>query len=394
MGMGPRIYLGCCLLLTVATASGLSSAAGESRIKDLATLEGLAQEPLLGYGLVVGLNGTGDGQSAEFTINALAAMLERLGVTVDPSQLKLKNVAAVLVTADLDPSGAVGSLVDVTVSSLGDASSLEGGYLIMTPLKAASGQVCLLAQGSVSIGGFNIRSGANNSFRKNHPTVGMIPNGGKVTTKLGTPFVQGVRLAWLLHSPDFTTATNIVNIVNEAMGTTADFNTAARVATVINSQFGEAVAKAHDAQRIEVQIPAPYSEQTVNFIASMGELLAVSDSPARVVFNERTGTIIVGQGVRLREAAVAHGNLKVIINTQYNVSQPSSFNESGQTIVTPAVTTDVQDQQASVIRVPATSTVADVVAVLNELGASPRDIIAILQALKQSGALQAELQIM
>ncbi|MFH1845495.1 MAG: flagellar basal body P-ring protein FlgI [bacterium] len=374
MGKGPRIILGCCLLLTVATASGLSTAAGESRIKDLATLEGLAQEPLLGYGLVVGLNGTGDGQSAEFTINALAAMLERLGVTVDPSQLKLKNVAAVLVTADLDPSAAVGSLADVTVSSLGDASSLEGGYLIMTPLKAASGQVCLLAQGSVSIGGFNIRSGANNSFRKNHPTVGMIPNGGKVTTKLGTPFIEGGRVAWLLHSPDF--------------------NTAARVAAAINSQFGEAVAKAQDAQRIQVKIPAAYTEQTVNFIAGMGELQAISDSPARVVFNERTGTIIVGQGVRLREAAVAHGNLKVVINTRYDVSQPSSFNESGQTVVTPAVTTDVQDQQASVIRVPATSTVADVVSVLNELGASPRDIIAILQALKQSGALQAELQIM
>jgi flagellar P-ring protein precursor FlgI len=368
-----RIKLGTWLGVAAICAVGIASAE-PSRIKDLAALEGMTQEPLLGYGLVVGLNGTGDGQSAEFTVNALAAMLERLDVTVDPARLKLKNVAAVLVTARIDPSGAIGSRCDVTVSSLGDATSLEGGNLVMTPLKAADGRVCVLAQGSVSIGGFNIRSGANNSFRKNHSTVGMIPNGGQITARITASFLQNGRMSWLLHSPDF--------------------NTAAHVAGAINGVFGQLTAKAIDAQRIEVAVPASYQGEPVDFIAKMGELSAVSDAPARVVINERTGTIIVGQGVLLREAAVAHGNLKVVIQTRYDVSQPSSFNESGRTVVTPDIATDVQDHQASVLRVPESSTVADVVAVLNDIGASPRDIIAILQALKQAGALQAELQIM
>jgi flagellar P-ring protein precursor FlgI len=201
------------LLLQTAPAT-----AQTSRIKDLATLEGIDPEPLLGYGLVVGLGGTGDGQTAAFTVNSLASMLERLGVTVDPLTLKLKNVAAVVVTARLEPSAAVGSPFDVTVSSLGDASSLEGGQLIMTPLKGASGLVYGLAQGAVSIGGFNIRSGANNSFRKNHSTVGMIPNGAKVTTRLTRSFVQGGKVAWLLHHPDFNTSAAVAAAINQAFG--------------------------------------------------------------------------------------------------------------------------------------------------------------------------------
>ena len=365
--------LGSCLLV-VLSLSTAATGTSEVRIKDVATLDGLSREPLLGYGLVAGLNGTGDGQSAQFTVNSLAAMLERLGVTVDPARLKLKNVAAVLVTGQLDPYAAVGSRLDITVSSLGDATSLEGGNLIMSPLKAADGQVRALAQGSVSIGGFNIRSGANNSFRKNHATVGMIPNGGKVTANLGASLVNGGRLSWLLHHPDF--------------------NTAAGVAAAINQAFGAPTARAVDAQRIEVAVPGQFQQEPVTFIARMGELRTVSDTVARVVFNERTGTIIVGQGVLLREAAVAHGNLKVVIKTRYDVSQPSSFNESGRTVVTPDVTTEVQDREAAVLRIPETNSVADVVTVLNELGASPRDIIAILQALKQAGALQAALEIM
>jgi flagellar P-ring protein precursor FlgI len=357
------------LLLQVAPA-----VAQATRIKDLATLEGVDPEALLGYGLVVGLGGTGDGQTAAFTINSLASMLERLGVTVDPLTLKLKNVAAVVVTARLEASAAVGSPFDVTVSSLGDASSLEGGQLIMTPLKGADGLVYGLAQGAVSIGGFNIRSGANNSFRKNHSTVGMIPNGAKVINRLTRSFVQGGKVAWLLHHPDF--------------------NTSAAVAAAINQAFGAGVARPLDAQRVEADLPAGLAAQPVDFIARMGELSASADATARVVINERTGTIIVGQGVMLREAAVAHGNLKVVIKTRYDVSQPNSFNESGRTTVTPEVITDVQDKEASVLHIPETSTVADVVSVLNDLGASPRDIIAILEALKQAGALQAELQIM
>ena len=368
------LWAGLCGAADPQPGAATAGAPPVSRIKDLAVVEGIDPAPLLGYGLVVGLGGTGDGQSATFTVSSLAAMLERLGVTVDAAQLKLKNVAAVALTARLGPGAVVGSGLDVTVASLGDATSLEGGQLIMTPLKGADGLVYALAQGPVSIGGFNIRSGANNSFRKNHATVGTIPNGAKVTTSLAASFVRGGQVSWILHNPDF--------------------NTAATVAAAINREFGDGSARAIDPQRIETTVPAALVATPVEFIARMGELSAASDVAARVVINERTGTIIVGHGVVLREAAVAHGNLKVVVRTHYDVSQPNSFNESGKTVVTPEVVTDVQDKEASVLAIPEASTVADVVAVLNDIGASPRDIIAILQALKQAGALQAELLIM
>lgn len=360
------------LMFVVITASGAD--ASYSRIKDLAVLEGQDAEPLLGYGLIVGLNGTGDGQSSAYTVASLTSMLERLGVTVDPSQIKLKNVAAVLITGDLPPYGAPGSRIDVKVSSLGDASSLEGGELIMSPLKGTDGSVYAVAQGAVSIGGFNISGGANNSIRKNHATVGRIPNGAKVTARApGGELDSGV-LAWLLHNPDFTTAQRVTNAINKV--------------------FGGGTASARDAQRIEVHLPEAFSSQPVDFIARMGELPAEADQTAKVIINERTGTIIAGEGVRIHETAVAHGNLKVVIKTSYDVSQPNSFNESGRTVVTPSVMADVEEKEASVIHVPDTGTVSDVVTVLNEVGASPRDIVAILQALKLAGALQAELVIM
>lgn len=365
--LAPFVLL--CLL-----APGLATAAVASRIKDLGYLEGTSPEPLLGYGLVIGLNGTGDGQSNDFTVTSLSAMLERLGVTVDPAVIRLKNVAAVVVTADVDPTAGAGTRVDVVVSSLGDASSLEGGTLIMTPLRAADGTVVLVAQGAVSIGGFNIKSGANNSFRKNHATVGTIPNGGTVRQPLVGRFTAEGQLTWLLHNPDF--------------------GTAAAVAAAVDAVFGGGTAVALDAHRVQVRIPQEHRKQPVPFIAQLGELTAVSDAPARVVINERTGTIIVGQNVVLKEAAVAHGNLKVEVKTFYDVSQPAPFSRTGQTVVTPDVDTQVQDHEAHVLRVPETSTVADVVGVLNDIGASPRDIIAILQALKRAGALQAELVIM
>ncbi len=361
--------------LVLLTAIVVPATAGEgSRIKDLAALEGTAQEALVGYGLVVGLNGTGDGSNAEMTINSIATMLERMDVTVNAADLKPKNVAAVIVTAYLDPRASVGSRIDVTVNSLNDASSLEGGLLIMTPLQAADGTLCVLAQGSISIGGFNIKAGAGNSFRKNHTLVGNVPNGGTVKVRLGGEYVHDGHVAWLLHFPDF--------------------GTAAEVANVVNRSFGGKIAQAKDAQRIEVALPASYVDDPVTFIAEMGGLTARADAVARVVVNERTGTIVVGRNVKLHEAAVAHGNLKVVINTFYSVSQPSSFSRVGETVVVPDVNTEVEDHEARVLRVPETSTVGDVVAVLNDIGASARDIIAILQALKQAGSLQADLVLM
>jgi len=362
------------VLMLLILAASVVVADTPSRIKDLAFLEGTTPEPLLGYGLVTGLGGTGDGQSTDFTINSLSSMLERLGVTVDPALIRLKNVAAVVVTANVDPTAGAGERIDVQVASLGDADSLEGGTLIMTPLKALDGQVVVVAQGPISIGGFNIKSGANNSFRKNHSTVGLIPNGGTIRRPLTGQFVDEGTVTWLLHHADFTTA--------------------ASVADVLNNAFGAGTATARDAHRIEVTVPTAEIEMPVSFIARMGALTTLSDAPARVVFNERTGTIVVGKNVVLKEAAVAHGNLKVEVKTYYDVSQPAPFARRGRTTVVPDVNTNVQDNDARVLRVPETSTVADVVAVLNDIGASPRDIIAILQALKQSGSLQAELVIM
>ncbi len=369
--MHARIAILSTMLLALWTAAAL---AGDSRIKDLAAIDGMAPEPLLGYGLVVGLGGTGDGQSSAFTINSLQVMLERLGVSVDPAQVRMKNVAAVLVTAAVDPTASVGARIDVTVSSLGDASSLEGGMLVMTPLLAADGNVAVVAQGPVSIGGFNIKSGANNSYRKNHATVGMIPGGGTVKVPRPGQIIKDNTVVWLLHNPDFSTA--------------------AAMSDAINAAFGDTTAVAIDANRVEAKVPARLRAEPVTFLARMGELVSTSDAPARVVINERTGTIVVGAHVVLKEAAVAHGTLKVEIRTSYDVSQPAPFSPNGRTVVTPDVNTQVHDKEAQVLRVPETSTVADVVAVLNDVGASPRDIIAILQALKQAGALQAELVIM
>jgi flagellar P-ring protein precursor FlgI len=358
---------GLCLLAVQAQA------AGESRIKDLAFVQGTTPQELIGYGLVTGLNGSGDGGGAELTHNMIASMLEKLGTTV-PKGLKSSNVAAVTVTCRLDPMAPEGSQVDVVVSSMLGASSLEGGVLIMTPLQNHQGILSVLASGSVSIGGFNIKAGAGNSFRKNHSQVGTIPNGGTVMVELQGEFVQGNKVNWLLRH--------------------ADFGTASEMAKAINKSFGPGQAKARSAGLVEVSVPAEFKDDPVLFVAQMGEVTARSDAPARVVLNERTGTIVVGKNVKLTEAAVAHGTLKVVVKTYYDVSQPSSFSRRGDTVVVPDVNTEVSDKEAQVLRVPDTSTVSDVVGVLNDIGASPRDIIAILEALKRAGSLQAELVLM
>ena len=370
-GLRQRFILLCSLIILLTAGQVLG--AGESRIKDLAFVQGTTPQELVGYGLVTGLNGTGDGSGSELTHNSIASMLEKLGTTV-PKNLKSENVAAVQVTCKMDPNAPKDSQVDIVVSSLLSASSLEGGYLQMTPLQNHQGILTVLASGSVSIGGFNIKSGANNSFRKNHSQVGTIPNGGTVMVELRGDFVHGNKINWLLRN--------------------ADFNTASEVAKAINKSFGPGQARARSAGLVEVAVPEEFQEDPVMFVAQMGEITARSDAPARVVVNERTGTIVVGKNVKLREAAVAHGTLKVVISTYYDVSQPSSFSRVGETKVVPDVNTDVSDKEAHVLRVPDTSTVSDVVGVLNEIGASPRDIIAILEALKRAGSLQADLVVM
>jgi flagellar P-ring protein FlgI len=357
------------LFLAVSSAS----ARGPERVKDIARFDDESSVPLIGTGLVIGLAGTGDGNGFSASIDALVRNFEQLGVTVDPAGLRTKNVAMVQVTASVRSRARTGSRFDVTVSSIGDAKSLEGGTLLAAALTGVTdGATYGVASGQVSIGGFNVESGANNRVQKNHATVGLVTNGGQVVRSLPSePEREAIGL--LLNYPDRTTASNL--------------------ARAINAEFPGA-ALAEDAGYVRVVPPAEWEEDLVGFQARLETVRTEIDAKARVVVNERTGTIVVGGGVRLREAAIAHGSLNIEIRTRYRVSQPNSFNESGETVVVPDVQTFVNDQEAHVLRLPDTVTVQDIVDVLNGMGASPRDIIAMLQALKTAGSLQAEIEVM
>ena len=366
-----RLFTGVALLaLAAGPAFGQDTAA--SRLKDVASVQGIAQTPLIGYGLVVGLNKTGDRRQTVFSAQTLANMLERFGIAVSPGEIKIENVAAVLVTAQLGPYAQIGGRIDVTASSIGDARSLQGGTLMPTPLRGPDGRVVALAQGPLSIGGFGA-GGADNSVTVNHLTVGRVPAGALVQEARGwTPPTGGVlRLA--LHEPDFVSA--------------------GRVARAINQELGAMAAKVVDAGSVAVAVPAEYQASLPDLIARLEPLPVALDTVARVVINERTGTVVMGGDVRLGPAAVAHGNLSVRIATQYEVSQPAPLSQ-GQTTVVPQTEVDVEAGNAQLIALDAGATLGDVVRALNVLGVSPRDIIAVMQALKAAGALRAELVIL
>ena len=358
------------LLLTIA----LPGPAGAARIKDIASVDGSLGEHLIGYGIIVGLNGSGDGGKTGFTAHSVAGMMEKFGHTLDPTELKLKNVAAVMVTATLMPYSKSGGSLDVTVSSLGDATSLEGGILLMTPLiRQADGAQYAIAQGPVSIGGFNVDAGKGNSLRQNHSTVGRIPAGGQLIRDWDGQLLRDNRVELSLHNPDFTTADNIARRINSAIGTEA-----ARV-------FG--------AGRVSVWIPADRERDRFGFIAQVENLSVDTDLPARVVINERTGTVVVGEHVTIHDVAIAHGNLRVEIRTDYRASQPAPFGE-GESLLIPEVNATVASGEGQLAVFGLSNTVEQVARALNELGVTPRDMVAIFQALKSAGALEAELVIM
>ncbi|MCP4548359.1 MAG: flagellar basal body P-ring protein FlgI [bacterium] len=366
-----RRYIGL-LLLALICLSALTAQA--ARIKDIAMVNGVDGEHLIGYGIIVGLAGTGDGAKTGFTNHSVASMMEKFGHTLDPDDIKLKNVAAVMVTAKLPPYSLQGDQMDVTVSSLGDATSLDGGILLMTPLlRQADGLQYAISQGPVSLGGFNVEAGEGNSLRTNHTTVGMVINGGKLVRDWEQGVVRDNRIELLLHSPDFTTATNIAKTVNEAVGTSS--------------------AQARGAGRVSIWIPSELADATMDFISRVENLRVATDLAARVVINERTGTVVVGQNVTIKDVAIAHGNLRVEIRTGFNASQPNAFG-SGTTLLVPDIRTSVSDDDARLAVLQANNTVEQVARSLNELGVSPRDMVAIFQALKRSGALEAELVIM
>jgi len=350
----------------------LALPAHAERVKDLAQVAGVRSNPLVGYGLVVGLDGTGDQTSqAPFTVQSLKAMLSQLGVTVPPNvNPQLKNVAAVAVHAELPPFAKPGQPIDITVASIGNAASLRGGSLLMTPLRGADGEVYALAQGNLVVGGFGASGRDGSRISVNIPSAGRIPSGATVERLVPNGFAAAPELILNLHEPDFTTAS--------------------RLAAALNAALGEPLARAHDAVSVSVQAPADANAR-VAFV-SMVENLDVEPgaAPARVIVNSRTGTIVMGGTVRVRPAAVTHGALSVSIAEAPRASQPAPFSR-GETVVVPDSEVKVEQDKARMFLFDAGVSLDDLVRAVNQVGAAPGDLIAILEALKRAGALRAEL---
>ena len=344
-----------------------------ARIKEVASVQGVRSNQLIGYGLVVGLDGTGDQTTqAPFTSQSLTAMLQQLGVTVPSgTNMQLRNVAAVMVTATLPPFAQPGQPIDITVASLGNAKSLRGSTLIATPLRGADGQIYALAQGNVVVAGAGASAGGS-KVQVNHLSAGRVPGGATVERAVPTPLAQGDALQLDLNASDFATARE--------------------VARVINDRFGKGTAQAMDGRVVKVKMPASPDER-VSFLADMENLpLELATPSARVVINARTGSIVVNQSVTLGPCAVAHGNLSVTINSTPVISQPAPLS-GGQTVVTEKTNIQINQEPGSLIQLPAGAKLTDVVKALNSLGATPGDLLAILQAIKAAGALQAELEV-
>jgi flagellar P-ring protein FlgI len=356
-----------------ALAFGLATAAHAERIKDLASVNGVRTNQLVGYGIVVGLDGTGDQTSqTPFTIQSIGNMLAKFGVTIPATaNPQLKNVAAVTVTAELPPFSKPGQTIDVTVASIGNASSLRGGNLLMTPLRGVDGQVYAFAQGSVLVSGFGISGKDGSKISLNVPSSGRVPNGANVEREVPMKFASDPHLILNLNTPDFTTA--------------------ARVAAGINKTLGAGTADALDAVSIRVAAPVD-PDQRIAYLATLEALeIEPGDAPARVIVNSRTGTVVISSHVRVTAAAVAHGSLSVTITERSDVSQPNSFTNGTTATVTPRSTLDVQQADARMFLFQAGVNLDEIVRAVNQVGAGPGDLVAILEALKQAGALRAEL---
>ncbi len=358
----------CKLMLSLFIVTVLSvSVAQAVRIKDVASIKGIRSNQLLGYGLVVGLNGSGDKSGAAFTMQSLANMIERMGVHIPVSSLKVKNVAAVMVTAKLKPFARIGTNIDIIVSSVGDAKSLSGGTLLLTPLKGVDGNIYALAQGPVALGG----AGSGGSV-KNHLLVARIAGGATVEKEVRLSLKNKKSILMSLYNPDFTTVT--------------------RVADIINATTGMKVAKAVDSGSVNISIPPKMKGKVPEFIAQIERLHIMPDTVARIVVNEKTGTVIIGSDVNISTVAVAHGNLTITIKEKQEVSQPQPFAE-GETVVKKNIDIEMKEEDVQVMVLPATSTIGALVKALNAIGVTPRDLISIFQTIKAAGALQAELEI-
>ncbi len=355
------------LWLTVtATAAGTGP-----RVKDLTTLQGARDNQLIGVGLVTGLAGEGD-KNPTYTIQAMANLLQNYGISVPPATISSKNVAVVTVTATMLPFAKVGSRLDVTVASMGDAKTIVGGQLLQTPLYAIDKRIYAAAQGPVLVGGFAAGAGGAGgaTVQKNHPTVGQISNGALVERELPMEVVHDNRITFLLREPDFTTAV--------------------RMATAINALFVGS-SQARDASTISVKLPEGAELMPSDFIALVGDVQVMPDVVAKIIINERTGTIVATSKVKISNCAVSHGNLTISIASTLEASQPTPMSQTGQTVVTPRTDTSVAENKGTLINLPEMPTVEKVAAALNSLGVTPRDMMSIFQAMKQAGALQADL---
>lgn len=369
-----RLRLPAVLSLSLALGLALLLAqplpAGAVRIKDIASFGGVRDNQLIGYGLVVGLQGTGDKKDSTFTMRSMVGMLEKMGISVDQKLMKPKNVAAVIVTAKMPVSSKPGSLMDVTVSSLGDATSLLGGVLLQTPLKGIDGNIYALAQGSLTIGGFNIQ-GNQAEAMKNISTTGRIPGGATIERGIPFDFNSQNSLVLNMHAPDFSTTQ--------------------QVATRLNTVLGGSFARAVDISTVELTVPGDFRGNLVPLMASIENLEITPDMAAKVVVDEKTGTIVLGQSVRISRVAVAHGNLEVMVQEGFDVSQPGPFS-SGQTVVTPN-TQITGAEEARRLNIMEGATLQELVDGLNAVGATPRDVISILRTIKAAGALHAQLEV-
>jgi flagellar P-ring protein FlgI len=360
-----------CLLALIMIVSSMSDASAE-RIKDIASFAGIRENEILGYGLVVGLNGTGD-KDGTYIFQPFANMLNRMGISVNQTDIKgkTKNIAAVIVTAKLPTMARPGTKVDVLVSSIGDAKSLQGGTLLMTPMKGPDSSVYAVAQGAISIGGF---TGGGGGTTKNHPNVGNIPNGAIVEKEVPVQMSKKSRLELLLAIQDVTTSRRITEKINET--------------------FNAAIAKSETPSMVSLKVPADYADKVIEFMSRIEMLDVPVDIPARVVVNERTGTVVIGDNVRINQIALAHGGLTIEIKTDYQVSQPGPLApKKAETVVTATETVKAEEKKGSLMEVRG-ATIGELIKALNALGVTPRDLVAILQAIKAAGSLKAELVLM
>ncbi|MES1201033.1 MAG: flagellar basal body P-ring protein FlgI [Pseudomonadota bacterium] len=376
MRLSPRFARAVLLTAVTLTVPSvvIEPAQAAPRIKDVADFEGVRENQLVGYGLVVGLAGTGDSlRNSPFTRQSLAAMLERLGVNASNGNLNTRNVAAVMVTANLPPFAAQGSRIDVTVSALGDSRSLAGGQLLVTPLMGADQQVYAVAQGSLAIGGFSAQGSSGSSVTRGVPTAGRIASGGLVEKEIAFDIAGQQDLRLSLRNPDFTTARNIADAINHSVGAE--------------------VAHASNPGAVVVHRPDNYAGDMVSLVGSIENLEVTVDSPARIVIDENSGIVVMGDNVRVSTVAIAQGNLTISVNEDPFVSQPAPLSQ-GQTTVVPHSNVHVEEDKGGLVMVPGGVPLRQLINGLNALGVSPRDMISILQALKAAGAIQAEIEVM